>query len=60
VLTAAIAADGTLGDFTASSVKLSYPVGLAGEAVIGKTVYLFEGFKGGTGATTSIQAVTFP
>jgi hypothetical protein len=60
VLTAAIAADGTLGDFMASSVKLSYPVGLAGEAVIGKTVYLFEGFKGGTGATTSIQAVTFP
>jgi len=60
VLTAAIAADGTLGDFTASSVKLSYPVGSAGEAVIGKTVYLFNGNKGGTGATTSIQAVTFP
>ena len=60
VLTAAIAADGTLGDFTASSLKLSYPVGSAGEAVIGKTVYLFNGFKAGTGATTSIQAVTFP
>jgi Kelch motif len=60
VLTAAIAADGTLGAFTASSVKLSYPVGLAGEAVIGKTVYLFNGSEGGTGATTSIQAVTFP
>jgi Kelch motif len=59
VLTAAIAADGTLGDFTASSVKLSYPVGAA-EAVIGKTVYLLEGWKGGTGATTSIEAVTFP
>jgi hypothetical protein len=60
VLTAAIGADGTLGDFAASSMKLSYPVGSAGEAVIGKTVYLFNGFKGTTGATTSIQAVTFP
>jgi hypothetical protein len=61
VLTAAIAADGTLGDFTASSVKLSYPVGSAGEAVIGKTVYLFDGWKGTTAsATTSIQAITFP
>jgi hypothetical protein len=60
VLTASIAADGTLGAFTASSVKLSYPVGWAGEAVIGKTVYLFDGFKAGSGATTSIQAVTFP
>jgi hypothetical protein len=60
VLTATIGTDGTLGDFTASSVKLSYPVGSAGEAVIGKTVYLFGGFKGGYGATTSIEAVTFP
>jgi Kelch motif len=60
VLTAPIGTDGTLGDFTASSVKLSYPVGSAGEAVIGKTVYLFNGFTTGTGTTTSIQAVTFP
>jgi hypothetical protein len=60
VLEAAIAADGTLGAFTSSSVKLSYPVGWAGSATLGKTVYLFNGFKGTTGATTSIQAITFP
>jgi hypothetical protein len=60
VLTAPIGTDGTLGSFTASSVKLSYPVGSAGEAVIGKTVYLFNGWESGFGTTTSIQAVTFP
>jgi hypothetical protein len=60
VLTAPIGTDGTLGIFTASSVKLSYPVGSAGEAVIGKTVYLFNGWESGFGTTTSIQAVTFP
>jgi hypothetical protein len=60
VLAAPIGTDGTLGDFTVSSVKLSYPVGSAGSATLGKTVYLFNGFKGSTGATTSIQAITFP
>jgi hypothetical protein len=60
VLEAAIAADGTLGAFASSSVKLAYPVGWAGSATFGNTVYLFNGFKGTTGATTSIQAITFP
>jgi hypothetical protein len=60
VLEAAIAADGTLGAFAPSAVKLSYPVGSAGSATLGNTVYLFNGFKGTTGATTSIQAITFP
>jgi hypothetical protein len=60
VLEAAIAADGTLGAFASSSVKLSYPVGSAGSATLGKILYLFNGFKGSTGATTSIQAITFP
>ena len=60
VLEAAIAADGTLSAFASSSAKLSYPVGSAGSATLGKTVYLFNGFKGSTGATTSIQAITFP
>jgi hypothetical protein len=60
VLETAIAADGTLGAFASSSVKLSYAVGSAGSATLGKTLYLFNGFKGSTGATTSIQAITFP
>jgi hypothetical protein len=61
VLTAPIGTDGTLGDLTDSSLKLSYPGGTAGSAILGNTLYLLEGWKGTTaGATTSIQAVTFP
>lgn len=60
ILTATIAADGSLGAFVPSSAALSYPVGFAGAALLGNTLYLLDGWRGTTGATNSIQAVAFP
>ncbi len=61
VLAAPIAADGSLGTFTTTTLTMPYAQCCGASLTFGKTLYVIEGLTGtGFTATTAIQSLTLP